>query len=562
MHSTHYSNMNYLSLAAWTVSCISLLVCFSPAETEATTTTAAPPTSASNIVKQINRVNDDGSYTIGYEAEDGTFKIETRDSHGNVKGMFGFLDANGHIKRVAYATSNSTDSPEDLNTVSGLTSRKRVPSYIRTRARSATPNLLRYRRPIPDTESPDDDSPVLAMLLRRSRQGLPTRSDADELLRLQQQTDSADVYGAATPNYQVPEVPFRQHFLQGGRGRINNAVLQHHLRQLTPDQLYELQQYASTAANQMVPEPTYTPRIPTTYAPVAARGVMSPLLQYIAGNSREIYDQTYPSRYTYTPAPVQQYQSQYYYPPTQQAYYPSQTYSGYNGLTSARSYPYQNPNLPDELRQALIFRMLLAARLLGLDTFISRYTPADDPRYLDQYNDDPRLAFTPRQYQDSRQYYTRNAVLPAYQQQAYYQALARTNHARQLAAYQQEQQRQLTTRPTYTQEYTDDQAVLELRRQIGDPSVAPRYQFVFRNPQDSSTSDDDYVQTVTPSSAPQYSSTTASTSQRVTSERPTPSYIQRVRSVQVLNPATASPRGSASTASPHVTSTTRRPVAA
>jgi hypothetical protein len=550
---------------------LGLLLCLaSPAESRVSSTTEATPTSSPNIVKQINRVNDDGSYTIGYEAEDGTFKIETRDSHGNVKGMFGFLDALGHIKRVSYATNNSTDSPEDLNTVTEFAQppRKRVPSYIRSSVRARSPaasSLLRYRRPIPDTESPDDDSPVLAMLLRRSRQGLPTRSDADELLRLQQQTDATDVYGAAAPNYQVPEVPFRQHFLQGGRGRINNAVLQHHLRQLTPDQLYELQQYTSTASNQMVPDPTYAARVPvvpTTYAPNPSRSVMAPLLQYLAGtsNSREIYDQTYPSRYSYSPAPVQQYQSQYYYPPTQQAYYPSQTYSGYNGLTTARSYPFQNPNLPEELRQALIFRMLLAARLLGLETFISRYAPADDPRYYEQFYDDPRqLGYTPaRQYQDPRQYY--NRVQPSYQQQAYYQALARANHARQLAAYNQEQ-RQLTTRPTYTQDYTDDQAVLELRRQVGDPSVAPRYQFVFRTPQDSSTTDDDYVQTITPSATPTVSSTTSST-QRVTSERPTPSYIQRVRSVQVLNPATASPRGAQSTTASPYSTTTRRPIAA
>lgn len=38
------------------------------------------------ILKQVNRVNDDGSYTFGYEAADGSFKIETRDVRGNVKG--------------------------------------------------------------------------------------------------------------------------------------------------------------------------------------------------------------------------------------------------------------------------------------------------------------------------------------------------------------------------------------------------------------------------------------------------------------------------------------------
>ena len=54
------------------------------------------------ILKQINEVNDDGSYTYGYEAADGTFKVETRDIDGNVKGKYGYLDDNGVLKTVEY----------------------------------------------------------------------------------------------------------------------------------------------------------------------------------------------------------------------------------------------------------------------------------------------------------------------------------------------------------------------------------------------------------------------------------------------------------------------------
>ncbi|XP_026812986.1 uncharacterized protein LOC113553703 [Rhopalosiphum maidis] len=68
---------------------------------------AAQPKDVS-ILKQINKVNDDGSYTFGYEASDGTFKVETRDVAGNVKGMFGFVDDAGRLKRVTYSASNSS----------------------------------------------------------------------------------------------------------------------------------------------------------------------------------------------------------------------------------------------------------------------------------------------------------------------------------------------------------------------------------------------------------------------------------------------------------------------
>lgn len=45
---------------------------------------------------------------VGYEAEDGTFKIESRDVLGNVKGTYGYIDENGDIKRVSYAANNAT----------------------------------------------------------------------------------------------------------------------------------------------------------------------------------------------------------------------------------------------------------------------------------------------------------------------------------------------------------------------------------------------------------------------------------------------------------------------
>jgi len=72
------------------------------------------------IIKQIKKVNDDGSYTIGYEADDGSFKIESRDVLGNIKGTYGYIDDNGDIKRVSYTTSNvsevvtSTEAPSSV----------------------------------------------------------------------------------------------------------------------------------------------------------------------------------------------------------------------------------------------------------------------------------------------------------------------------------------------------------------------------------------------------------------------------------------------------------------
>merc|ERR1712001_785404 len=82
----------------------------SPTTSTTSTTTEAPVV----IVKQVNEINEDGSYTVGYEASDGSFRLETKDAEGNVEGKYGFLDADGEIKIVEYSANNSTGFQSDL----------------------------------------------------------------------------------------------------------------------------------------------------------------------------------------------------------------------------------------------------------------------------------------------------------------------------------------------------------------------------------------------------------------------------------------------------------------
>ena len=81
--------------------------------TTTTSTTEAPVV----IVRQVNEINEDGSYTVGYEASDGSFKLETKDTEGNVEGKYGFVDENGEIKIVEYSANNSTGFNSDLEDV-------------------------------------------------------------------------------------------------------------------------------------------------------------------------------------------------------------------------------------------------------------------------------------------------------------------------------------------------------------------------------------------------------------------------------------------------------------
>lgn len=55
-----------------------------------------------SILKQISQINKDGSYTYGFEASDGSFRVETRDVNGHVKGRYGYIDEFGEVKAVAY----------------------------------------------------------------------------------------------------------------------------------------------------------------------------------------------------------------------------------------------------------------------------------------------------------------------------------------------------------------------------------------------------------------------------------------------------------------------------
>merc|ERR1711970_7528 len=114
----HNTNMRGLSLACFVL--FAGLV-FSEETTETTAKekiTPAPATTSTEapvvIIKQVNEINEDGTYTVGYEASDGSFKLETKDAEGNVEGKYGFVDETGEIKIVEYSANNSTGFSSDV----------------------------------------------------------------------------------------------------------------------------------------------------------------------------------------------------------------------------------------------------------------------------------------------------------------------------------------------------------------------------------------------------------------------------------------------------------------
>lgn len=91
-----------------TLICLGLVAAMAtaaPQSLNVETTTLKPHVT---ILKQINQLNDDGSYTYGFEADDGSFRVENRDIHGNVKGKYGFTDEFGQVKVVEYVAGSGS----------------------------------------------------------------------------------------------------------------------------------------------------------------------------------------------------------------------------------------------------------------------------------------------------------------------------------------------------------------------------------------------------------------------------------------------------------------------
>lgn len=68
--------------------------------------TKAPPV---QTIRNYNKVNDDGSFTFGYEAADGSFKEETRGTDCVVRGKYGYIDPDGNKREFTYVSGNPCD---------------------------------------------------------------------------------------------------------------------------------------------------------------------------------------------------------------------------------------------------------------------------------------------------------------------------------------------------------------------------------------------------------------------------------------------------------------------
>ena len=64
-----------------------------------------------NLTLFTYRHNDDGSYTYGYEAADGSYKIESKGSNGEVKGKYCYYDDAGQLREIEYGATKNGFNP-------------------------------------------------------------------------------------------------------------------------------------------------------------------------------------------------------------------------------------------------------------------------------------------------------------------------------------------------------------------------------------------------------------------------------------------------------------------
>ncbi|XP_078034153.1 uncharacterized protein LOC144468495 [Augochlora pura] len=122
----------------------------SPRSKDALHPSKPPPV---QTIRNYNKVNDDGSFTFGYEAADGSFKEETRGTDCVVRGKYGYIDPDGNKREFTYVSGNPCDpnapkddeddlsdkqEEEDINAPANYPSVRPVPRPIRPTYQQST----------------------------------------------------------------------------------------------------------------------------------------------------------------------------------------------------------------------------------------------------------------------------------------------------------------------------------------------------------------------------------------------------------------------------------------
>ncbi|XP_055523976.1 tyrosine-protein phosphatase non-receptor type 23 [Wyeomyia smithii] len=236
---------------------------YRPAPQRIGTHAAEPKPTPIPILKQINRHNEDGSYTYGYEGADGSFKIETKLATGEVKGKYGYVDESGKVKVVEYGANKYGFQPSG----EGIT----VPPPTLVDETTGKDALVDYEEniPAPRPQKPRPSKPRYQEEIQQPRPQ-PQYYDYEEE---QQQPQQRQHQPQPQPQYQQAQYVQTSHF--GPSAGPAPAPQRAHIPNAVPiDVVYSPKQRPAR------PEPDYDTR-PQTF-PNAAGPAPKPKIRFSA----------------------------------------------------------------------------------------------------------------------------------------------------------------------------------------------------------------------------------------------------------------------------------------
>merc|ERR1711997_1416701 len=240
--------------------------------TEAPATTEAPKAVTEEvIIKYINEINEDGSYTVGFEAADGTFKMETRDVEGNVEGTYGFLNEHGEIEVVEYSSNNSTGFTTNnrlpelpvFDPEEGTNSVVEDPAFVQERARHQA--VLDHQKRVVEKQK---------AIQAQNERNLQRQSFANQRNNGQRRP----VFNAANFN---PNAPISNQFDQQGFNQDFNRFSQQ--QQLAPAFQEQFRQQQGIAPQQQQSRFQFNPQQQQQFVPQQQQQQLAPAFQAQAG---------------------------------------------------------------------------------------------------------------------------------------------------------------------------------------------------------------------------------------------------------------------------------------
>merc|ERR1711874_624887 len=112
--------MGSRDMAVYKILSVLLVAGSFPAWTSPQFPNSSPSTTPVPILRYVDNQNIDGSYIYGYEAADGTYKLETRYQDGRVKGKYGYVDPDGILREASYgAEAGRGFRPQKINSRAG-----------------------------------------------------------------------------------------------------------------------------------------------------------------------------------------------------------------------------------------------------------------------------------------------------------------------------------------------------------------------------------------------------------------------------------------------------------